>query len=147
MANSKDKKQKPERAAHLARHAFKPGQSGNPTGRPVNPLRKALRKFTIKEYRKAIELAVQGDIEKLERIAMSKTHSVLRVGVARALLKAVRKGDWETFEAIAARIVGKIPDHLVLEGDPAKPVGHAPMGPAEIAAAVAAQMKKMKDEY
>ncbi len=142
---SKDKKPLP---GNQAKTLFKKGQSGNPSGRPVNPLRKALRKFTIKEYRKAIELAVQGDVEKLERIATARSGvSVLRVGVARSLLKAIRKGDWSTFEAIAARIVGKIPDHLILEGDPEKPVGHAPADPAAIGVAVAQAMKKLKSEF
>jgi hypothetical protein len=90
-------------------HRFKPGQSGNPKGRIANPAMKALRSLTLESYREVVQLVVSGSIDELKDLAEQK-ESALKAGVARAFLKAISKGDYAVIEAIAQRVIGKIPE-------------------------------------
>lgn len=95
------------------RHLFKPGQSGNPNGRPpLTQEQRALRKLTLAQYREVIELALTGTFKELEQFSKDKTNSAVQVGVAKLLLRAINHGDTSTFEIFTARIVGKIPEVL-----------------------------------
>lgn len=92
---------------------FKKGQVGNPRGAGAhNPALKALKHLTIVEYREVIELALTSNLGALKAIADSQTASAVQVGVARALHKALKAGDFVIVEALAQRLVGKIPDKL-----------------------------------
>lgn len=93
---------------------FKPGQSGNPKGRPLNPIPRALKELTVETYRKVIEVVCTGNLDELRRMVTDPKVSALQVGVARAFIKAMETGDYATIERIAERIVGKIPDELVV---------------------------------
>lgn len=99
---------------NLEPHRFKPGQSGNPKGRPRNPVLNVLRKATKQQFRRIIRAVVKGNVDYLEMLATSKTHSVLEVAIAASLIKAIQRGDYGTIEHILQRIVGKIPDELVV---------------------------------
>lgn len=92
---------------------FKKGQSGNPEGgRLHNPITKALKNLTVESYREVIEKVCTGNIAELQRMIEDPSTSALQVGVARAFVKAMQAGDYQTIERIAERIVGKIPDEL-----------------------------------
>lgn len=102
---------------HLKKHAFKPGQSGNPSGRPVmTPEQKALRTLTLEIYRDVINAALTGNLEDLKAIAQDPESSAIKVGVATSLMKAIQRGDPSVLELFASRIVGKIPDVIDLGG-------------------------------
>lgn len=55
---------------------------------------------------------MKGNVDYLEMIALSKTHSVMEVAIAASLIKAIARGDYMTIEHILQRIVGKIPDEI-----------------------------------
>lgn len=95
-------------------HRFKPGQSGNPAGRLPNPIPRALKELTVESYRKVIEAVCAGNLDELRRMVKDPKISALQVGVANAFIKALTSGDYATIERIAERIVGKIPDELVV---------------------------------
>ncbi len=89
------------------------GQVLNPEGsRAHNPILKALKKLTREEFCKVIEVACLSDIAALQAITKNTEASALQVGVARAMMKSVNKGDWGVLESIVSRVVGKIPDQL-----------------------------------
>lgn len=84
-----------QRIANLAPFRFKPGQSGNPSGR-------AKRDF-------AAEIA-QAIFEKNPD------------EVYRAMLKALRRGSPQAFAALAERGYGKTPQHIEVDGQVAASV-------------------------
>lgn len=97
----------------LLRNKFKPGQSGNPKGRPpLNPIQRALKNLTVETYRDVIQAVCTGNLDNLKAMVDDPKISALQVGVARAFLKAMQAGDYAVIERIAERIVGKIPDEL-----------------------------------
>ena len=92
---------------------FKPGQTGNPNGRPpLTKEQRALRTLTIERYREVIELALTGNLEELKAFIEDPDTPVIQVGVGTAILTAIKKGDASVLETFAARIVGKIPDEI-----------------------------------
>lgn len=94
-------------------YKFKPGQSGNPKGRPpLNPIQRALKNLTVETYRDVIQAVCTGNLDNLKAMVEDPSISALQVGVARAFLKAMQAGDYAVIERIAERIVGKIPDEL-----------------------------------
>lgn len=96
---------------------FPKGVSGNPAGRkPLTEAQRALRTLTIEKYKEVIELALTGTFDELKKFADNKdgTGSAIEVGIARILVRAINEGDASVFETFAARIVGKIPDQLVV---------------------------------
>lgn len=102
-------------APQLKPHHFKPGQSGNPHGRPpLNPIQKALKNLTIATYREVIEVVMTGNIDNLKAMIIDPNTPALQVGIARSFIKAIDAGDYGVIERIAERIVGKIPDELNL---------------------------------
>lgn len=92
---------------------FKPGQSGNPDGaRKHDKVTRALRTLTIETYKEVIELVLTENLDGLKTMILDKKTPALQVGVAKAFLMAIHKGDYAVIERIAERIIGKIPDQL-----------------------------------
>lgn len=99
----------------MERHKFKPGVSGNPSGRPkMDPKERVLKELTVQSFREVIEVVCTGNLAALEAMKDDPNISALQVGIAASLAKAMREGDYATIEKIAERIVGKIPDELNL---------------------------------
>lgn len=92
-------------------YKFKKGVSGNPEGgRAHNPAIKALKKLTLETYREMIELVMTNNLTKIKKIAEDPNTPAVQVGIATAFMKAIKAGDYNVIEQIAARIIGKIPD-------------------------------------
>lgn len=105
------KKKPAEAAAHLKPHQFKPGQTGNPNGRPtLTKEQRAMRALTLTTYREVIEMALTGNMEELKAFAQDPDTPVIQVGVAVAILRAIKNGDASVLEMFAARIIGRIPE-------------------------------------
>jgi len=95
---------------------FKKGETGNPNGRPpISKELRAVREITLDAYREVIDRILTGTVEELKEFAKDPTTPVLQVGVASAILHAIRKGDAAVIEQFAARLVGKIPDVIKLD--------------------------------
>lgn len=97
-------------------YRFKPGQSGNPKGKPKGAMSvaipKVLKQVTLKIYEELIELVVSGNVKALRKMEKDPEVSVLQVAIARSFRRALLAGDWDTIERILQRLVGKIPDEL-----------------------------------
>lgn len=103
----------PRDGKHLKPHQFKKGApSANPRGRIPNAAIQALRKVTLESYREAIEIVMTGNLKELKEIVENPTSTALQVGIATSFLTAIKKGDYHIIEAIAQRIIGKIPETL-----------------------------------
>lgn len=108
---------------HTGGKLFKPGESGNPNGRPpLSPEVKAIRKITAKSLEEIGDLILDGNRVSLTQIAGSSTESAIRVAYARAALNAMAKGDLTQIEVILNRCVGKPKEKLELSGDENAPV-------------------------
>jgi Family of unknown function (DUF5681) len=105
----------PKTTKHLKPHQFKPGQSGNPEGgRKHNPIARVLKEITLETYRELIKVVLAGNLDHLRKIIKDPQSSALMVGIARSYVKAADAGDWETIEKITQRIVGKIPEEIIV---------------------------------
>lgn len=98
---------------HLKPTQFKPGQSGNPKGRAVLPIKGVLREITKEVLGRVIEEALSGNIDNIFKISQSPEVSAMEAILAKCLFEAYKKGDYATYEKIIERIIGKIP--VVLE--------------------------------
>lgn len=97
---------------------FKPGESGNPNGRPpTSPEVKALRKITTEALEEIGDLILSGNKPKLQDIAASLTEPAIRVIYAKAACNAMAKGDVTSLELILNRVVGKVKDKVDLSSD------------------------------
>lgn len=128
----------PRDGKHLKKHQFKKGQSGNPEGaRKHNPITKALKNLTVESYREIIEAVCTGNLAQLKVIIEDEKTSALQVGIAKAFVNAIQKGDYIVIERIAERIVGKIPDELNVVSKNLNASVEAKIDPAKLKAAMA----------
>lgn len=96
---------------------IKKGQVLNPAGRGAeNPYIRELRKFTNEYLKEVIEQAVMGNLAGLKAIVEDPNAPAIQVGVAKCMFEAISKGDWNTFERIFERIIGKVPIKVEAEG-------------------------------
>ena len=109
----------PKTTKHLKQHQFKKGEpSANPKGRPPLTIEmRALRKLTLSSLQEVIETALTGNVEALKKLAQDPNTPAIQVGVATAIMKAIKDGDPSVLERFAARIVGEIPKNLTINGD------------------------------
>lgn len=114
MAQKETKKKKAMTPAQLANlRPIKPGEVRNPEGgRAHNPILRAMRNLTIKEFREVIELALTSNTDAVQDMLKDKESSAIQAGIAACILKAIGRGDWGTLEQIVSRLVGKLPDKL-----------------------------------
>jgi hypothetical protein len=87
---------------------IKKGEVRNPLGAGAhNQALKALKKFGQKEYGDIIEFALTNNRSELKKVIIDPDTSVLKLGVAKSLLNAVDRNDWNIINQIAERLVGK----------------------------------------
>ncbi len=94
---------------------FKPGQSGNPNGRPrlsveQREFRNAAKAEMIDEFKYLWSLTVSD----LDEIANDELTPVVRLFMAKALLKAAATGDMIHIDKILDRTIGKVKDEIDL---------------------------------
>lgn len=104
----------PKTAKHLKAHQFKKGApSPNPKGRPpLSPGQRELRKLSLKTHQEVIEMALTGTVGELKALATDPKTPAIQVGIATAILQAIKVGDPSVLERFMERIIGKIPDKL-----------------------------------
>ena len=92
---------------------FKPGQSGNPGGRPKVPgdILEA-RKLNQAELERIINKYLYMDRESVKAAISSPTTPMMELMVASIVAQAAQKGDQQRLDFVLNRIVGKVKDQL-----------------------------------
>lgn len=116
------KKGRPKPTPQLKQYQFKPGQSGNPSGKPVMPPEmrvkaRVLRELTQKSFMECVELVCAGNLAALEAMAKDENVSALQVGVAASMARALREGDYDTITKIVQTVTGKPPERLIIDSN------------------------------
>ena len=93
--NNKEKEKRKVKTDHLKEYQFKPGQSGNPNGRP--------RTKTV--------------LTELERMMAEGLSGMdLREAMAKVAYKHALKGDNKFWNDVLNRLYGKVPDNVTADG-------------------------------
>lgn len=99
---------------HLAKYQFKPGQSGNKSGR--RPLPEHLRdapELTKDRVQKMIGLYAEMSLTQLEEKAKDKTLPGFEAAIVATLIKAIKDGDVNRMEFFLNRCgIGKVTDKV-----------------------------------
>lgn len=107
----------------IAGRDWKPGESGNPNGRPPLPpeIREA-RKLTTAEFIRVANKLL--DMTKAEVVALQKApdSSIMESILASILVKGFNEGDASRLTFFLDRLLGKVKDRVELSGDNEKPV-------------------------
>lgn len=86
---------------------FKPGQSGNPKGRPKDPPElKAIKQMTRGEFSLLIHKLIGLKPEDLKDFK----GTVLEMAMASAVQAAIKHGDFSKMQSFIERLFGKVPD-------------------------------------
>jgi len=92
---------------------WKPGQSGNPSGRPKVPDDvKAIRKLSPFELERIINKYLQMDAPQIKSLLDSQTLPMREAYIASILLKGLNYGDPKRFDFILNRLIGKVTEHV-----------------------------------
>lgn len=109
-------KRKGSDGSQLRPYQFKPGQSGNPAGRPpLTPKQRVLKELTLKSFQECVEAVCTGNIDDLKRMVDDPDVSALQVGIATSLLRALQEGDYDTVTKIVQTCTGKPPEELLIK--------------------------------
>jgi hypothetical protein len=87
---------------------FKPGQSGNPNGRPrkyVSTLRE--QGYKLSEINDCIQVMMAMTIEELKDAFENPTATVLEKTIAAAIKRSIEKGSLYSIETLLSRVYGK----------------------------------------
>jgi hypothetical protein len=94
---------------------FKPGQSGNPGGRPsISPEEKKYRSLSRKQFSEMGSLIVTGNWEELQSVEKHPDSTVLEKLVAKVLLDAHKTGNWGVVNSLLDRLIGKPTENVQL---------------------------------
>lgn len=95
---------------------FKPGQSGNPSGRPKDPPEvKLIKRLTRQEMAEVGSLIVQGKISDLQMVATGPQSTVLKAMIAKVAINIMAKGDMHSLDLLLNRLIGKVKDEVVVD--------------------------------
>jgi len=99
---------------------FKPGESGNPNGRPrkYTSLLKT-QGYKLSEINDAIQVLIQMNLDELKEVGNNKNATILEMTVARALVKSLGNGSLYSIETLLSRVYGKPKESIdqVITGD------------------------------
>ncbi len=88
---------------------FKPGQCGNPKGRPKNPPElKAIQQMTKGQFSLLIHKLIDLKPEELSTFK----GTVLEMAMASAMQSAIKSGDFSRIQGFVERLFGKVKDEV-----------------------------------
>lgn len=96
---------------HLKQFHFKPGQTGNPNGRPKIPKEiQSLRRLTRASLELVINRYVHLSYDDLRAQRQNGSLEVIDMAIVSILCKGIETGDQAKVDYVIARLVGKIPE-------------------------------------
>lgn len=93
---------------NIKRHEFKPGESGNPNGRPrkyVSLLKE--QGYKLSQINDTIQAMMAMDITELKEVYENPKATILEKTVANAMKKSLEKGSLYSLETLLTRVFGK----------------------------------------
>lgn len=92
---------------------FKPGQSGNPNGRPVLPGNiKTMRQWNQIKFAEFLNEFVDMTQDQLASKLKSGTCTMLEDMIISVMLHAKKKGDHQKINFLLDRLIGKVPNEI-----------------------------------
>jgi len=100
----------------VPKHAFKPGQSGNPKGRPKLPedVLESRKQNTVSVAR-ILNKFMNMNIEELKLLMNDKKTQNLELMIGRIIIEAIKTGDYTRLNFILDRSIGKIVDKMEIK--------------------------------
>ena len=114
----------PKSLVNLEAHKFKPGQSGNPRGRPRNRIMPLVRQVVSKKRLKEVDGFTESEINFMERTLLTMTQAELQAlanedgtpaymkGKAIAIVSDMKNGRTATLDQLRDRQYGKAVDRM-----------------------------------
>lgn len=98
------------RGEHLKPYHFKPGVSGNPSGRPILPDElRAIRSLNQVEACKLISKYARMTKDELLKAVDDESTPVIELSIASIFSKCVENGDYTRLSFLLDRAIGKVP--------------------------------------
>lgn len=94
-------------APQLRPHHFKPGQSGNPGGKPKQLLTKDKVKGLVDKF-------YHMSREDLKKVAANPKSTVIELTIASIMVKCIEAGDFSRFDGMLSRAIGKVADEIIM---------------------------------
>jgi len=100
----------------VPKHAFKPGKSGNPSGRPKlpNDVLEA-RKQNTTSVARILNNFMNMDMDSLKSIMNNKETPALEMMIGRIVIEAIKSGDQTRLNFILDRSIGKVIDKMEIK--------------------------------
>jgi hypothetical protein len=111
-------KQKHNRMSKEHLIPFKPGQSGNPNGRPrkyVSLLKE--QGYKLAEINDTIQAMMSMDLEELKTVWDNPKATILEKTIAAAMRKSLEKGSLYSLETLLTRVYGKPKEQMDIQTD------------------------------
>ena len=111
-------KQKRNRMSKEHLIPFKPGQSGNPNGRPrkyVSLLKE--QGYKLAEINDTIQAMMSMDLEELKTVWDNSKATILEKTIAAAMRKSLEKGSLYSLETLLTRVYGKPKEQMDIQTD------------------------------
>lgn len=102
---------------------FKPGESGNPYGRPRLPGAVAeARKLNKVELERILNKYIYLNMQEMQFCANDPTTPAIDLIVIKMVLESIKRGDHVRLETILNRLVGKVADKAEITGAEGSPL-------------------------
>lgn len=97
---------------------WKPGESGNPKGRPKKPvLQLKVEGYKLHEINDTIQMMVSLTADELKKIWENPNSTILERTIASSLKKGIEKGNLDSVETLLNRVYGKPNEKLDITTD------------------------------